>query len=301
MRTLLVAAALLAVQAVASGCDVCGCSIGGNYFGILPQFHRNFAGIRWSSETSHTALNAHALREQDYHSVETFRTADLAMRIYPARRWQLLLLAPYRWNQQVEDGISTQVHGLGDVSLMANYILLNTGDSTDSRWRQTFSVGGGVKLPTGRYHLTAADGGELNPNIQPGTGSTDILLSAAYTLRRGVWGVATDVLTRLNTANPRHFTFGNRLSGSAKIFYWTNLRRLTVLPNAGIFLDAAQVNHDGANRLNGSEGVTTLATLGLEAYTGRFSAGASFQPPVWQSRSTVRAGARWVFTLNYIF
>lgn len=301
MRTLFIAVALLAVLPAASGCDVCGCSIGGNYFGILPQFHRNFIGFRWSSETSNTSLSADALRQERYHSVETFRTADLVVRFYPARRWQIMLLAPYRWNQQVEDGASTRVHGVGDISLMANYILFNTGDSLATRWRQTFSVGGGVKLPAGRHKLLAVDGGELNPNIQPGTGSTDFLLAATYTLRQGAWGAVTDLLARLNTTNPHQFTFGNRLSGSAKIFYWKNLRRITVLPNAGIFLDAAQANRDDRDQLEGSEGVTTLATLGLDAYTGRFSAGASFQPPLWQSRATVKTNARWVFTLNYIF
>lgn len=28
-------------------CDVCGCSVGGPYFGILPQYHRNVVGLRW--------------------------------------------------------------------------------------------------------------------------------------------------------------------------------------------------------------------------------------------------------------
>lgn len=301
MRTLFVAVALLAVLPAASGCDVCGCSIGGNYFGILPQFQRNFIGFRWSYETSNTSLSADALRQERYHSIETFRAVDLVARFYPARRWQVMLLAPYRWNQQVEDGVSSGVHGVGDLSLMANYILFNTGDSLAARRRQTLSIGSGIKLPSGRHKLPAIDGGALNPNIQPGTGSTDFLFSAAYTLRLGAWGAATDVLARLNTSNDQHYKFGNRLSGSAKIFYWKNLRRFTLLPNAGVFLDAAQANRDDRSQLAGSEGVTTLATLGIEVYTGRFSAGATFQPPVWQSRPTVKANARWMLTFNYIF
>jgi hypothetical protein len=27
---------------------VCGCSLGGNYFGILPLYNKNFVGLRWS-------------------------------------------------------------------------------------------------------------------------------------------------------------------------------------------------------------------------------------------------------------
>jgi hypothetical protein len=193
------------------------------------------------------------------------------------------------------------VHGLGDISLLANYVLLNTGDSLHRSWRQTLSLGGGMKLPTGRNNLAAADGGTLHPNIQPGTGSVDFLFSAAYTLRRGAWGASTDLLARWNTANNNHYQFGNRLSGSAKLFYWTNLRQITLLPNAGVFCDAARANRDDVDLLTGSEGITTLATLGLDAYSGHFSAGVSYQPPIWQSRATVQAKARWTVTLNYIF
>jgi hypothetical protein len=301
MRTLFFALAFLVLLPGASACDVCGCSIGGNYFGILPQFHRHFMGMRWSSETSYTSLSADALRQKQYHSVEEFTSADMIIRFYPVRRWQLLVLAPYRWNHQTEYRISTRVHGLGDVSLLANYVLLNTGDSLHRSWRQTLSLGGGLKLPTGRNNLTAADGGPLHPNIQPGTGSTDFLLSAAYTLRRGAWGASTDLLARWNTANSHNYHFGNRLSGSAKLFYWSNLRHVTVLPNAGVFLDAAEANRDDDELLTGSNGITTLATLGLDVYTGHFSAGVNYQPPIWQSRKTVRTNARWIFTLNYIF
>lgn len=301
MRTLFIAVALLAFCSGASACDVCGCSIGGNYFGILPQFHRHFIGLRWSAETTHTALSAEALQQRRYHSFEQFSSLDLIGRFYPARRWQMLLLAPYRWYRQTEDGRPTSVQGLGDVSALVNYVLLDTGDSLRYRWRQTLSVGGGVKLPTGRHNLPAADGGPLNPNLQPGTGSTDFLLSAAYTLRRGAWGVSTDLLARWNTANDQEYHFGNRLSGSAKIFYWKTLRGVTLLPNAGVFGDAARANRDAGTRLDGSEGVATFATLGLDAYFGHFSAGANVQPPIWQSRNTVQANTRWMITLNYIF
>lgn len=301
MRTLVIALALLAVLPEATACDVCGCSIGGNYFGILPQFQRHFIGLRWSTETSLTSLSTDAMRQGRYHSTEEFTSLDLVARFYPARRWQVLVLAPYRWNHQTEDGKSTRVQGIGDVSLLAHYVVFNTGDSLHYLWRQTLSIGGGLKLPTGQHHFTAVDGGTLNPNLQPGTGSTDFLLAAAYTLRRGPWGVATDLMARLNTSNDQHYRFGNRMSGSAKLFYWTNLRQLSCLPNAGVFLDVARTNRDGDDFLEGSEGGTALATLGVDVFTGHFSAGVNFQPPLWQSRNTVRAQARWLCTLNYIF
>lgn len=295
------AVALLAFGPVARACDVCGCSIGGNYFGILPQFHRHFIGIRWSAESSNTALNGDALLRGDYHSTERFRSLDIMGRFYPARRWQLLFLMPYHWNEQTEDGIPASAQGLGDVSVLTNYVLFDTGDSLRYRWRQTFSLGGGLKLPTGRHSLPAGDGQPLNPNLQPGTGSADFLVSAAYTLRRGAWGLSADLLARRNTANDQHYHFGNRLSGSAKLFYWKNFRGITFLPNAGIFSDAAGANNDDGLLLKESRGLSSFATFGIDTYVKHFSAGLNWQIPYWQSRPTVETNARWMLTLNYIF
>ncbi len=301
MRTLFIAVALLGFSSGVSACDVCGCSIGGNYFGILPQFTRHFVGLRWTMERTRTAVSAQALREGRLHSEEMFRSADLVARFYPAHRWQVLLLAPYRIQEQREATRLVQVQGLGDVSLLANFILLDTGDSLKRRWRHTLTVGSGVKLPTGRSSQVAADGVQLHPNVQLGSGSTDILFAAAYTLRQGAWGWSADLLARWNTANKQAYHFGNRLSGSTKFFLWKNLRGVTLLPNAGIFADAAQANRDQNTLVRGSEGISVFSTFGLDAYTGRFSAGFSYQPPLWQNRSTVAFGARWVVSANIIF
>lgn len=300
MRTLFIAGFLLAISATAVACDVCGCSVGGNYFGILPGFHQHFIGLRWSSERSYTALSADALRAGRFHSEEQFRAVEVLARFYPAHRWQTLLMAPWRFYSQAENSVISKAQGLGDVSLLGSYVLLDTGDSLRGQWRQTLNLGGGLKLPTGRSRLAAADGGALHPNLQPGSGSTDFLFLAAYTLRRGPWGASADVLGRINTRNHQQYQFGNRLSGSVKCFYWTQLRRLTLLPNAGIFADAAGANRDTGKRIDGSEGVSGFATFGLDVYAGHLSAGLNYQPPCWQSRRTVQAGARWMFTFNYI-
>lgn len=74
MRTLFLTVALLAFGSVASACDVCGCSIGGNYFGILPQFHRHFVGIRYSEQSFRSAHSLSAARLGNYDSDEQFRT-----------------------------------------------------------------------------------------------------------------------------------------------------------------------------------------------------------------------------------
>ena len=52
MRYLFVFVLLAGATTVALACDVCGCSAGGNYFGILPRFGKHFLGIRYQYSAS---------------------------------------------------------------------------------------------------------------------------------------------------------------------------------------------------------------------------------------------------------
>ncbi|MCC7504199.1 MAG: hypothetical protein IT259_02810 [Saprospiraceae bacterium] len=303
MRTLFIAVALLAFMPSMSACDVCGCSIGGNYFGILPQFHRHFIGLRWSEQQFNSSHTRAALLAGDDVTDEQFRTIDLLARFYPWQRVQILALAPYHDFQRTEHGLPIHTQGIGDVSVLANYIVFDSGDSLRRSWRHTLTLGGGLKLPTGKHTLYNTEGELIHPNMQPGTGSTDFMISAAYTLRKGAWGLSTDGIARLNTANNDEYRFGNRLSGSAKIFYWNKIGPFTLLPNLGVFSDYAQPNRDKGETVDNTGGLVTLATSGLEVYTGRFSIGFTYQIPVYENLGdgAIDARNRWMATINYIF
>lgn len=306
MRTLLAVALLVFSTSVASACDVCGCSISGNYFGILPQFSRHFVGLRWSERSFQTAHTPASLRHGIFHSTEQFSTLDALVRFYPHRRVQLLALVPYQWIRRDEAGVITQTQGLGDVSLMANYIVFNSGDSLRRTWRHTLAFGLGVKAPTGRFQSPVSGKEAINANLQPGSGSTDLTFGVQYTLRRGSLGLASDAYYRFNTANKQGFQFGNRVNGSCKFFYWQNIHRagLALLPNAGIYTEAAGLDRQNGEILDDTGGMVTLGLLGLDVYAaGRVSAGVTFQAPLYHDLGggTIQPGKRWMFTLNYIF
>lgn len=303
MRTISFVVALLASVSSAMACDVCGCSIGGNYFGILPQFHKHFVGMRWSAQSYRAAHSLSAARAGAFDSDEYFQTYDLIGRFYPWRRLQMLALLPYHNFERVDNGALTHNQGLGDLSLMGNYILLDSGDSLRHKWRHTLTIGGGVKLPTGKYGTTDSEGEPLHENLQPGSGTVDFMVSATYTLRKGLWGLSTDVLGRLNTANRNDYTFGNRVSGSAKVFYVKNFSKMTLLPNVGLFADVAEASIDNGYQAEGTGGFIALSTFGLDIYFGKISLGYTFQLPVVQDLGggKIQNQNRWMATLNYNF
>ncbi|TXI71256.1 MAG: hypothetical protein E6Q41_00520, partial [Cyclobacteriaceae bacterium] len=67
---------------VTMACDVCGCSLGGSYFGILPQFNKNFVGLRWSQARFHAYMNHQSGYLSEETSNDTYRKLELWGRYY---------------------------------------------------------------------------------------------------------------------------------------------------------------------------------------------------------------------------
>lgn len=277
---LLLAGVVLVVPRDVRACDVCGCSGGGGYFGILPQFQRHFAGMRWQERILDSYHPASSL-ESASTSRSTFRTLDLWGRWYPLRRVQVLVFMPVHFFEQNENQVLTKTRGLGDATLLANYSLLNTGDSMTHTWKHSLQMGMGVKLPTGRYRMTDTEGITYNPNLQPGTGSTDVLLNLVYTIRRRALGVQIDAQTRLNTSNAKHYQFGHRQNAAVRCFWWKNLgNNISILPRAGYVLDAAKKDEWYGSLQQQTGGYATYLDLGVDLYFNKLAVGVGYQSPL---------------------
>ena len=284
-------------------CDLCGCSNGGSFFGILPQGHRGFLGVRYRYNTFHSHLSSLNLSSR-----EQFRTAELWGRFYPARRVQVMAFVPYQFSQQtlLKTGAVTPLSGLSDITLLAHYNLLNTfmDDSVVHTVNHNLLVGGGVKLPTGRFRYDENSLLDVaNPNFQLGTGSTDWIGNLIYTARYKNWGLNADVSYRVTTTNPNGYRFGNRLNTSASVFYLTSLGSRSIMPNAGVFVEQAghDIREGVMNKQTG--GYATYLNLGTEVYLNKLSFGVSYRRPVSQylSQGELRANDQLMTHVTYLF
>ncbi|MEO7992397.1 MAG: hypothetical protein ABI663_22795, partial [Chryseolinea sp.] len=169
-----------AISNQAKACEVCGCSLGGYYMGILPQFNKNFIGLRWSQNKYYAYVNHQSQGTEPEYSNDTFNKIELWGRFYVSKKWQVFAFVPFSFNHMKGNEDNVWAKGLGDITVIANYIILNTGEQTEQKFKHTLTAGGGIKLPTGNYKQEV-DGLLINPNFQLGTGSTDFLLSTIYT------------------------------------------------------------------------------------------------------------------------
>lgn len=302
MKFILVALWVLVSSVSVYACDICGCSTAGNYFGILPQFHGHFIGVRYQyrSFRSEHVLLFHETEPLVSH--EYFQTTELWGRWSPSKKVQLFAFAPANFMRKIENGAVFLENGLGDMSFIANVTLLNTGDDIRNIWKHALQLGGGVKLPTGRSDIQLADG-LVNPNFQLGTGSFDFPLNVIYTMRYKRSGFSTELNYRLHTANSSHYRFGNRLNAAMRVFYWQQAGMVSFLPHAGTLWEYAAQNVEKGVLQDLSGGQSLWLTAGLDVYFSRFSIGASYQHGLYQNMAEGRLTAypRVSANLSFLF
>jgi len=277
---------------IISACDVCGCAAGGSYFGILPQFHKQFIGLRYNfsmEDTKHSAIEASG----NYTARDFYHSMELWGRFYPAKRLQVLAFVPFRLYQEKTGASSQWVAGLGDISVISDYAIINTGEDRTKKVKQTLMAGAGIKLPTGFYHAMH-DGSLLDHNLQPGTGSTDFILNTMYTVRIRKYGLNADITGKLTSANNLQYRFGNRITSSLRAFYWANVHGYSLLPHVGILYDYSGNNYDKGKAVALSASDALFAGAGLDAYIKRMSFSLTYQYPFYQNlgMGLVHGGSR---------
>lgn len=275
-------ALFFATTACAIACDVCGGSLSGNQWGVLPQFKRSSFGLRYAGQQFKTQ---HSLLYKENFSTERMQSLELSYRAYLAPRWQLMARLPLQYNQQTNNfaGTHTQLFGLGDATLSANFVLLNnTTDTTQHRFKQLLSINGGLKLPTGAFQRQDSSGTLINPYLQIGSGSLDFTLGASYTLRYIAVGWHNEANLRLTTPNKNNFQFGRRLSYNSSFFYWLQTSTAMFMFQGGALYEQNAADKDQNTYLNGSAHQSLSARLSADIYYRNYSAGIAVALPLWQ-------------------
>jgi len=272
----------------AYSCDVCGCGVGNYYFGIMPQYHKNFLGLRYRYRTFTSHVGESQYSQSLYGNEETFQSTEIWARFYPLPKIQVLAFIPMNFNKQYENGtgVTHNLQGLGDASLFVNYNLINNTSDTNSIVKHNLLSGGGIKLPTGKYKFDESDKQNVNnANFQLGSGSVDFMLNLVYTIRYKKVGLSTDITYKINTVNKNNYQFGNRVSGGVNLFFLQKIGEITIMPTAGIFLEKAFYDYKRNVTVYQTGGTATLGSAGVETYFKNFAIGFNFQKPISQNLS----------------
>ena len=267
--SLLVAFTVFSISLFA--CDICGCGAGTNYLGVLPQFNRNLAGLRFQySNFLHPSSNVNTNDATSQVLEDRFYRTEAWLRYYPADRWQLFATVPYSINERLETQRTTEISGIGDINLNLNYTLVDFGDSIKTDWKNLLLIGGGTSLPTGKYQQRDETKLMLPAAFQVGTGIYTFNLHLIHTLRYRTWGLNTNLRYTFKGENELSYDYGNQFTGAMALFYWGETKKFAYLPSIGIAVDDFEQDYQYDVLKEYTGGTVASLTAGLDLYLGRF-------------------------------
>lgn len=287
MHKITLLAGMLLSGIFSHACDVCGCAASSFSLGLLPSSNHHFIGIRsgWRTfKTTHPPL----FGTQEAPSDQLFMTSELYGRWKINRKFQLLGIVPYVQNQEQQALNNYTLRGLGDITVLGNYVFIQNTDSLSRRWKQSGTIGIGVKSPTGKFDRSSTTTTEellIGRNMYPGTGAFDFIANLNYSTQRGSWGYLTESSFSYKTANQTGYQFGHAVSTTHLAFYrWNINENLKFLPQAGV-----NYNHNLSDRIDGKPtdlsyngGTLVNAQLSVAVLYKNWALTALGQVPVYQ-------------------
>ena len=301
---LLSAAALIAVTNKLQACDICGCGVGNNYIGILPDFYKHIFGVRYRHNSLFTHIGVggattYLTTDEKYNIAEVWGGWTLGS------KFRVMLNVPYSFNEKLNQGVLKNKNGLSDVSVSGYYQVLNKRKKvfTNKLLIQSLWIGGGVKLPTGRYNPADKSNSTQNTNLfQLGTASVDYSLAAMYDLRLQDAGINLSSSYKINKGNKYHYRYGNKFTLSTQAYYKLKIGHITVAPNTGIQYEKGMQDTDNNFKVDLSGGNLLLGTLGIETSLKKVALGANFQTPLSQNLAGgfVKANNRLMVHVSFV-
>lgn len=267
----------------ANACEICGCGLGNYYLGIFPQFSHRFAGIRYQFHQFKTRL----ADDPTQFSNDFYQTYELWTGWNFGKKWRVMAFLPFNINHQISDEGTDNKSGLGDIAILANYKLLDkTGKEGNNHIIQQLWLGGGFKLPTGKFEIDPMDADmAAMANTQLGSGSTDVMFNAIYNLHINKIGISTTAAYKINTNNKDDYQFGNKFSANTFVSYSASAPKanLVITPNVGLLYEHSSGNKLNNVKVNLTGGNLLLAAAGAEFGFNKVTVGFNAQLPMSQN------------------
>lgn len=274
----------------AVACGTCGCNMSNYNPELLMSsgYHSVglFAQTRWYKARLHNHGPADKITSEFSDYTEFRSLYELRGTWYPVKKLAISGSLPLSFNNLAKEGDKLENHiGLGDAMLMVQYQVLREGKKLAAKgFEQRLIAGAGVKFPTGTFNKVGYDG-ELNQQLQNGTGSFDFLFITGYFVKLRKVGLSADMNYKVNTANKNGYRFANSFNANLRAMYIHNWKKVSLAPSLG-----ARVEHAASNTQTGGDdhildtgGSVWFGSAGLEFYYKNLSFSATYLQPIYQA------------------
>lgn len=295
---LTISALLLWPASPSQACDMCGCSAGGQFFGMLPLLQGRYASLRTQQQwfrhpqTSLNQIDGQALTYDRMQSVE------LWLRWQEGERWQYFLQLPYRFHDRMStNGVMSSIAGMGDVQFTTFYKWLKPKSMGD--WQHSSSIGLQLGAPTGLFQQRDQQMRMLPEAFQTGTGSWSLQPQLFYTLSKGNSGLQLEARRRGFTTNELDFKMGTQWGGSLQYFLNRQGKRVRWMHYGGVTADYAEAETLYGQKNSATGGQIYGFSGGTDVYTGKSALHLLAQLPVYQVIGTGQPASTFRWMIGY--
>ncbi len=270
-----ITALALSLSAATMACDICGVFLGvspNDRMSSIALFHR-YRLLQGDIAMPHS-FTKHAGEEQQgtSHYREMYATLEVRADIWLSQRFSVLTSIPVVQNARSIGGDSpVRAGGVGDPFVLARYTVLNSrGNEDRSTAVHRVLLGAGLKLPLGSTDRRYNDI-ELDPDLQPGTGSWDLLASMEYHVRFERWAASLQVIGRQNGENDEGMRFGTGISSSMELARILKRDHTAWRPFVGAYHEWMGLDRHHDEVLDGTGCSTLFAQAGARVWWSRWS------------------------------
>ncbi len=303
MKKIFMAITILLLAYNANACSICGCGGGNLYLGMYPNFDSKFIGVRYNFSDYKTVLK----NDPSQYTSNTYQSYEIWSGFNLSKKWQIFTFIPYQYNKQVSDDGKNDNVGLGDITILTNYQLINSHHIVNDKKSVLHQlwIGGGVKLNTGSFSVDPRDPDVTlaDVNAQMGTGSTDFILNTRDLYQVENWGIASNINYKINTQNKYGYQFGNKLILNTITYYNFNNKNKVLTPNLGLQFENNEGNKLDGHLISLTEGIDngTYRTGGhsvnllggIEVGVKKISFGVNIQAPIRQEYAAAQTNLNW--------
>ena len=280
-------ALMLTASVTSAYTQACCCTGAGANYSILPNLDKHVVGVRYTYSAYNTTVYSTMHMNMSGMDMtmlgpgkpgkETMNSIDFFGRFNLYKGLQLSVFLPVHVLTEKSEGKFQRTAGLGDMSFLLQYSLLNPLKCNGKKSKHQLRLGAGLKLPSGQFSMTPD--GMFTTDLQLGTGSVDFLFNAVYTYRYNKFGFNLLSSYKLNTINTQQFRFGDKLKAGTNAFYvLAPSKTITLMPSAGVNYDYAFYNKQKKEKLTTTGGQYLNATAGIDVYYKHLAFSASVSP-----------------------
>lgn len=232
---------------------------------------------------------------------ETYSTFEIRGAYRISDRWFIAAYVPVvqktRW---IDNELAGEASGLGDPSLMVQFSPVLTKTTEGKSFKHRMTSGLGIKFPLAQTQIKWEDE-YLDHDLQPGSGSYDVLLKLEYQARYKNLGLQLFGFSTLTTENLSSYRYGNNLSTAFLLYYQQTLGTFKIAPTLGFNKEFIGKDHSYSEPLENSGGEYLFSTYGMDIRFKNVSIQGSYHLPIKQEYNGVQLPVDQKFELGLTY